>query len=322
MNPTPPPTAINTPLSPPHINNGDTSGGGGALSSLTIGIIVLCVLCGLVLAALGAFIIMNRQRLFRQSAKKRTTAITTTGGGTMDNGYERKTNLDETPAWRFWPFSVSSVGNIRQHSATNTLPDRYTQLVSSLPTAMISNKKKKASVPMTRRTMLDDIPLPPAHLTPLTPSISITKTPLYQQGKDDEQLFEEGYDPKALRSPYRQRHQQQHNQFTASVCTLTNTTSGASVTSSVNDPSLLESLERQKQINGMYYKTSSASAQPASYRHHRQSSSWGSSTIIQQPCIAKHNNNNNSSLLSLSMIEKQEQEAELQRLSISSYHVW
>ncbi|KAI8335038.1 hypothetical protein BC941DRAFT_431053 [Chlamydoabsidia padenii] len=218
----------------------------GGLSLWVIGIIVLCVVCGLVLAGFCAFFIIKQHRRDSISAKMATTTTTKS----LDHEPDEK-----KPKWRGWPFI----------SASNT---------DDLMTSS-SKQKTSATTMATSRTMLDDIPLPPI----MTPPTCITKAP-----------FEEGYDPKAFLPP--------------SICT--NTTCDDSV--SVNDPCLLESLERQKQINDMYYKGSS--------RHRRQSPSWGSSTIIQPPCIG------NSSLLSLSMIEKQEQEAELQQLSISSYHVW
>ncbi|CAO3592246.1 unnamed protein product [Absidia cylindrospora] len=217
-----------------------------------------------------------------------------------------------------------------------------TRLASLSTVILPSRKKKTVLVAKPESTMLDDIPLPPPTTTSLPTPLPVAASALkWQKGqymeKNSPIVFEEGYDPKALLpTPYYYQHHtnKHHHQRspsrqhpTTSSCTMTSPPNNGSF-SSVDDPHLLESLERQKHINDIYYRTSTTSASTSTatfHCHHRPSPSWSSSTVIQQPCIngkCNNNNNNSSSLLSLSVAEKLEQDAELQRMSISTYHVW
>ncbi|KAI8097004.1 uncharacterized protein BX664DRAFT_356294 [Halteromyces radiatus] len=207
------------------------------LSSLAIGMIVLCALSVLILTIVCILIL-----------RKRYSPSTSTSLADKDDS-PRPVEKDREKG----PFTLPLAMTKRRPFWT-----------------ILSRQRTRQGI-----TTLDEIPLP------------TTATSL-------EVMFEEGYDTKAFFSP-------RHHWTTSSLTSATS--------SFVDDPCIIDSLERQKHINDMYY-----TSHPP-YHHTFSLASSNRTTLY-------NNHPFNSSLISLSSTEKQEQEAELQRLSISSYHVW
>ncbi|ORZ05069.1 hypothetical protein BCR42DRAFT_398420 [Absidia repens] len=304
-------------------------------SSFTIGIIVLCVASSLLMVLLCIFLYIKRRRSSNASLNT-------------------EKQQEERSGRRLWSIatllksstSVESMDSTSIHHDNNTFKIKCVSLSAAI---LPSRKKKTVLVRKAASTMLDDIPLPPPTTAslpaPLPAASTVSKRHNGQCMEESSPIvFEEGYDPKALLSapyyyyqhrchhhhsgqyrqpgsPSCQHPTEEHHQLPAtSLCVMASPPPNNGSFSSVDDPRILESLERQKHINDIYYRTSTTSASTSTatfHCHHRPSPSWSSSTIIQQPCM-NGKCNNNSSLLSLSMAEKLEQDAELQ-LKIVNY---
>lgn len=306
------------------------------LSSLAIGLVIASSLLGLTLLLFCIYYFKKRNQLVK------TTTTATTNEKNINNNVEeeiKKNNLRK--GWSLFNFL-------------------FIFPFSSLLKKKKNNIKKKNMKPTIVTTILDEIPLPEPtlsrssihkpffyysflnhqhhqhgqnHQPPISSSTiysmnTSTITPSYYE--------EEGYDPKILyrynQSILSTKNKNNHHQFLSidPLSTITTKTSTISDDSTIRDPTILQSLERQRHENDFYYKGTISSN---IYRY--QHPTISSTSVLSHHHHPNNNNNNNndsslnnillSSFISLpppSNDHDHQAKSDIYQVSTSSYHVW
>ncbi|CAO3623184.1 unnamed protein product [Cunninghamella blakesleeana] len=276
------------------------------LSSLTIGLVIASSLLGLIVLLFCIYYFKKRNQ-------------------TVPTKDVKRSNLRKG-----WPFFIS-------------------------PSLLFSKKISKEKKPTVVTTILDDIPLPKPtlsksslnnnkslyyystlnHQHPLSSSTiyssinASTITPSYYE--------EEGYDPKilyhynqsstfSLKKNQHHYHQQYHPNLTMDPLLLTTTMTSTTLKNNdyIKDPTILQSLERQRHENDFYYKGTLSSN---IYQH----PAFSSTSVLSHPPYHHSNNNNHndsslnnillSSFISLPPTTRPSNDQDHQEKS-NTYHVW